>query len=179
VIDPAPAIGKRFAWEPSNELGPGDSVSQELKLPPGTWDLSLQYQSPVVGLTIEASGQEFELPAAMDGAIPFRLGEGPFWPVGRIEVAQGPVEITVRADDLSAIQSLLGVNRRAAIGNIVATAPDPYRVIPFTDACGAYVDHFEVADSVALRDPGAITHRRKIARAALQGRYDPRNLPDE
>jgi hypothetical protein len=177
IFQPPPVIGKRFSWDPGNKLAPGASARQTLDLPPGSWELSMQYQSPLVDLTVGAAGEEFEVPAAMDGAIPFRLGEGPFWPVGEIQASGGPVEITVRADEVSGFQDLIGVGREAAVGNIVATQTDPYTTIPFADACGEYVDHYTI-DPRAL-DPGVISHRRQIARLALEGRYRPQESQDE
>jgi hypothetical protein len=176
IFAPPPVIGKRFSWDPGNKLAPGESAAQTLQLPPGEWALSMQYQSPVVDLTVESAGEEFEIPAAMDGAIPFRLGEGPFWPVGEITSEGGPVEITVRAADASGFQDLIGVGREAAIGNIVATQAERREVIPFDDACGEYVDHYTI-DPRAL-DEGVISHRRQIARLALEGRYRPQSSED-
>ena len=145
VISPRPAIGKRLDWSPSERLAPGESASQTLELKPGAWELSLQYQSPVVGLRVKAPGLDLDLPPAMDGAIPFRFGQGPFWPAGRIEVPKGGrVRITVEADDVSGISRLLGVDATAAIGNIVAVQPGAWHRVPFADACGEYVDHYQV-----------------------------------
>jgi hypothetical protein len=181
VFDPPPVIGKRFSWKPSGELGPGDSATQTLNLPAGDWDLSMQYQSPVVGLSVDAAGESFDVPAAMDGAIPFRFGEGPFWPVGQISSSGGPVEITARVDDLSTFQDLIGVNRKAAIGNIVATQTDPYRTIPFAAApgppCGDYVDSYTIDPRRITK--GVVKHRRLFAQAALSGHYQPKDLSDE
>jgi hypothetical protein len=172
IFDPRPVIGKRYAWRPDNELGGGESATLTLKLPPGRWELSMQYQSPVVALTVEAGGHSFDVPAAMDGAIPFRLGQGPFWPVGEVTSSGGPVPITVRADDLSAFQRLIGVSRKGAIGNIAATQANPYRTIPFSQACGKYVDHYKVRRRVLKRKH--IERLREIAHAALDGHYQPK-----
>ena len=159
---------------------PGDSATQTLQLPAGDWDLSMQYQSPVVGLSVDAGGESFDVPAAMDGAIPFRLGQGPFWPVGQISSSGDPVEITVRIDDLSTFQSLIGVNRNAAIGNIVATRTDPYRTIPFEPApgppCGDYVDSYTVDPAVVK--PDEIERLRRSAENALSGHYQPKDKPE-
>jgi hypothetical protein len=177
VFDPPPVNGKRLNWEPSNRLGPGESASQTIELPPGRWELSLQYHSPVVGLSVEAADDRFELPAAMDGAIPYRHGQGPYWPVGAVDSGGGPLEITVVVDDVSTFQRLIGVGREAAIGNLVAIRQDPYRTIPFREACGEYLDYFTVNREILARERGPIKRRENIARQALRGGYDPRNLP--
>ena len=173
VFEPTPVIGKRRDWEPSNNLRPGDSVSQTLELPPGDWQLSLQYQSPIGGLKLEVKGQTLELPAAMDGAIPYRFGEGPFWPVGKVQSDGAPLELTVRAEDASTLQKLLGVDRAAFVGNVVATRIDPYVTVPFSRACGEYVDHFWVPKDKVLKKPGRIYGARRAAAEALTGHYQP------
>jgi hypothetical protein len=97
--------------------------------------------------------------------------------VGEVESGGGPLELTVRADDVSTFQRLIGVGREAAIGNLVAIRREPYRTGPFAAACGEYLDYFTVNREILDRERGAIKRRENIARAALQGRYDPRNLP--
>ena len=82
-------------------LEPGQSASQTITLPPGEWDLSFQYSSPVAPLRVEADGLEAEMPPGVEGAIPYRVDQGPYWPVGSIDSDGGPVEITVTADELS------------------------------------------------------------------------------
>jgi hypothetical protein len=173
IFAPAPVIGKRRSWAPTNGLSPGQSATQELTLPPGNWELSIQYQSPVVGLTVRAAGESFPLPAAMDGAIPFRLGQGPFWRVGEISSDGGPVQIEVGADGLSTLQKLLGVGRRAAIGNVVATRTDPHREIPFRRACGTYVDHYTVDPAVVRAKAKHVARLRQISEGALNGHFVP------
>ncbi|MSO41314.1 MAG: hypothetical protein EXQ70_05365 [Solirubrobacterales bacterium] len=154
IISPPPAIGKREDWDPSGTLAPGGSASQALELKPGTWELSLQYQSPLVGIRVKAPGLDIRLPSAMDGAIPFRFGQGPFWPAGRVEVRKGGlVRITAEADGVSGIPSLLGVDPRASIGNIVAVQPGTWRRVPFRDACGEYVDHYRVPPGNVKKKP--------------------------
>jgi hypothetical protein len=175
LIVPAPVIGKRNEWDQSNELAAGESATQTLRLPAGRWLLSLQYQSPVKGLTVEADGESFEVPGAMDGAITFRRAQGPFWPVGELDSAGGPVDITVRVNGLSAVQRLLGVDGEAAIGNIVATRPEPYRGIPFGRACGRYVDHYVIRpQSLSDRERRISERVGELTEIALTGRYRPK-----
>src|SRR4029078_13010605 len=42
-IQPMSVVGKRFFWKPELSTGDGDTISQPLKLPPGRWQLALQY----------------------------------------------------------------------------------------------------------------------------------------
>ena len=124
-----------------NNLAPGEAASQTIPLPPGRWTLSLQYVSPVTGVTVRAPGLDVHLPAGMDAAIPYRPDQGPYWPVGTITSQGGPVTVSVTADDVNWYQSLLGVDAPAVIGNLTAVNPDGFKLVPTVDACRLFVDH--------------------------------------
>jgi hypothetical protein len=124
-----------------NNLAPGETASQRIVLPPGRWELSLQYVSPVTGLTVKAPGLDVHLPAGVDAAIPYRPDQGPFWPVGTITSKGGPVTVSVTADDVNWFQSLIGVDAPAVIGNLTAVNPDGFKLVPTAAACGLFVDH--------------------------------------
>jgi hypothetical protein len=47
----------------------------------------------------------------------------------------------VRADDVSSLQKVLGVDAPAVIGNLTAVRADGFRTLPTAAACGLYVDH--------------------------------------
>jgi hypothetical protein len=166
VTWPRPVIAKRLNWivegepldvEPggevsaSAEIAPGESATQTIVLPPGTWDLSFQYASEVVPLEVEVLGETFEMRPGIEGAIPFRPDEGPFWPVGQVEAPGGPVEITITAKEPSALQRALGVDAPAALGNIAATRLSDLRVSSIQDACYRYMDHYYLGAPGALR----------------------------
>ncbi len=144
LVWPRPVIAKRLYWEQDgetdNEVPPGGEASQEIRLPPGSWELSIQYASPVSGIEVEAQGLSAGLPSGVDAAIPYRPDQGPYWPVGTVE-GGGPIEITVRADELSALQKLLGVDAPAVIGNVTAVQTAGIRANPLAASCGLYVDH--------------------------------------
>jgi hypothetical protein len=137
---PRPVIAKRLYWEPGNELAPGETADQEIELPPGEWQLSLQYASPVTGIEVEAPGLARELPAGVDAAIPFRPDQGPYWPVGEIDGGRS-VTVSVRAEGVSWLQQLLGVDAPAVIGNLTAVRAEGFRTLPTAAACRLYVDH--------------------------------------
>jgi hypothetical protein len=155
---PRPVIAKRLYWkrddgeqgERTTTLEPGRSASQTITLPPGEWDLSFQYSSPVAPVRVNAGDLEAEMPQGVEGAIPFRPDEGPYWPVGSVTSDGGPMEVRVTADELSKVQQLLGVDAVAAIGNLVATRLSDIGTTPFTASCGDYLDHYY------LGRPGAI-----------------------
>jgi hypothetical protein len=124
-----------------NNLAPGETASQQVKLPPGRWELSLQYVSPVTGVTVRAPGLEVHLPAGVDAAIPYRPDQGPYWPVGEVTGSGEPVTVSVTADDVDWFQSLIGVDAPAVVGNLTAVNPDGFKLVPTADACKLFVDH--------------------------------------
>jgi hypothetical protein len=124
-----------------NQLAPGQTASQTIPLPPGKWELSLQYVSPVTGVTVRAPGLDVHLPAGVDAAIPYRPDQGPYWPVGTITSQGGPTTVSVTADDVNWYQSILGVDAPAVVGNLTAVNPDGFKVVPTAQACRFFVDH--------------------------------------
>jgi hypothetical protein len=124
-----------------NNLAPGETASQTIPLPPGRWTFSLQYVSPIAGVTVRAPGLDVHLPAGVDAAIPYRPDQGPYWPVGTITSQGGPVTVSVTADDVNWFQSLIGVDAPAVIGNLTAVNPDGFKLVPTADACRLFVDH--------------------------------------
>jgi hypothetical protein len=140
LVWPRPVIAKRLYWEPGNELAPGDQASQEIALPPGRWELSIQYASPVSGIEVEAPGLAEDLPSGVEAAIPFRPDQGPYWTVGSVD-GGGKIEITVKADELNTLQKLLGVDAPAVIGNVTAVQTEGIRLNPLAASCRLYVDH--------------------------------------
>ena len=124
-----------------NQLTPGQTASQTISLPHGKWELSLQYVSPVTGVTVKAPGLDVHLPAGVDAAIPYRPDQGPYWPVGEVTSQGGPVTVSVTADDVNWFQSLIGVDAPAVIGNLTAVNPDGFKLVPTAQACSLFVDH--------------------------------------
>jgi hypothetical protein len=148
-----PVIAKRLFWEPTNSLEPGAEASQEIKLPPGDWDLSIQYASPVAGIEVEAPGLEASLPPGVEAAIPFRPDQGPYWTVGRVG-GGSKITVTVKADELSTLQKLLGVDAPAVIGNITAVQTAGVHLNPLAASCGLYVDHIIGGEQQTRTAPG-------------------------
>jgi hypothetical protein len=152
---PRPVIAKRLYWRagaPSgvlpeerpidNELEPGETASQRIYLPPGRWELSLQYVTAVTGVTVRAPGVDVHLPSGMDAAIPYRPDQGPYWPVGEVTSAGEKITVSVEADDIEAYQKLLGVDAPAVIGNLTAVHLGGVVTVANTPAaCGLFVDH--------------------------------------
>jgi hypothetical protein len=160
VVWPRPVIAKRLYWTAGssgsdvakgsvradqapldNNLAPGQTTSQTIVLAPGRWKLSIQYVSPVTGITVRAPGLEVHLPSGMDAAIPYRPDQGPYWPAGEVISRGGPITVSVQADDINWLQRVLGVDAPAVIGNLTAVNRTGFEEIPTASACGLYVDH--------------------------------------
>ncbi len=109
----------------------GDSVTTEVRLPRGRWQLSLDYVSPQA-VRLELGGQAISAPPSMD-----RLG--PLWAAGEVDSSGAPARLTVSVDDAP----LSSPNQVAEIAGIAATpVPLRRRLVPLSAACGRYVDWY-------------------------------------
>jgi hypothetical protein len=139
------AIGTKPEWSNGSILGNGETTSQSLELPAGTWNLSLQYFSPFA-LSITAPGFDQELVAALDGQRPNTISlanNGQFWPAGKFQSKGGKVEFTVHAAPADWMQSLSGYDGKAYIGELVATKAEGRKTVPLSQACGGWIDWYE------------------------------------
>ncbi len=142
------AIGTKPMWSNGSILETGESTSQSLDLPKGTWDLSLQYFAPFP-LQITAPGFKEELIPALDGQRPSSISlnnNGQFWPAGKFQSPGGKVEFTIDAAPADWLQSLTGWNAKAYVGELVATKAEPHREVPLARACGQWIDWYEGAE---------------------------------
>ena len=147
-----PVVGQAADWilsetgrrwgEGLSEVSAGESAYQVLDLPPGRWEISLQYASPVA-LEVRAPGLRVSLPPSLDVV-------GPFWVAGSVRVEGGPVRFEVAARD-----SWLSRGRVAALGVLAATRVDRgVEVMPLEQSCDRYVDWYQIEvsqRSAALR----------------------------
>jgi hypothetical protein len=142
---PGAVIGPKTAWSDGSILGTGESTSQSLDLPAGTWNLSIQYFSPF-GLTLSAPGFSEPLIAALDGERPntISLGNsGQYWPAGKFQSKGGKTTFTLSTADASGLQSLTGYDGKAYVGELVAVPAEPHRIVPLSKACGGWIDWYE------------------------------------
>ncbi|HET7454749.1 MAG TPA: hypothetical protein VFJ76_04445 [Solirubrobacterales bacterium] len=142
---PGAVIGQKGGWDEGSILGTGAETSQSLRLPAGSWNLSLQYFSPF-DLKLSAPGFSETLKAALDGQRPntISLGNnGQFWPAGRYESNGGRTRFTLTTADASTLQSLTGYDGKAYVGELVAVPAEPHRSVPLSQACNRWIDWYE------------------------------------
>jgi hypothetical protein len=140
-----PVVGR--VWHPSPELTQSKPAQQRLYLTPGRWDLSIQYAS-TQALQVTATGGALAAPfsASLRSNLLFR-GPSPYYPVGSLTVKRpGEVVFGVSVDDPPLIGRLLHTESKAYLTGLAATRADPPRqTVALRNACGRYVDWYEVA----------------------------------
>jgi hypothetical protein len=145
VFTVQPVIGR--VWHPSPELTQTTPAQQRLYLTPGRWDISIQYAS-TQAMRVTASGGPLAAPfdASLRTNLLFR-GPSPYYPVGTLEVKRpGEVVFNVSVDDPPLAGRLLHTESKAYLTGLAATRADPPRQsVPLRQACGRYLDWYEVA----------------------------------
>jgi hypothetical protein len=146
VFAAPPVIGG--AWSPSSTVESGSDASLTLKLSPGRWWISVQYDS-TRALRIRAPGMAATVPANLD----YR-GSVPFYAAGELTVLRGgPVRFTASVERLPLAGRLLGAHSVAHLGTLAATPargghpgePMPglgEPTLPLRRACGRYLDWY-------------------------------------
>jgi hypothetical protein len=146
---PGAVVGTKDRWSPSPTLETGESASQTLRLPAGSWSLSMQYFSPF-DLNLGAPGFRQPLQAALDGQRPNTISlanEGQFWPAGTIRSDGKPIRFTLTAAEPSTLQRLTGYTGRASLGELVAVPRGPHRIVLLGKACGGWLDWYEAEEA--------------------------------
>jgi hypothetical protein len=145
VFTVQPVVGR--VWHPSPELTQSKPAQQRLYLTPGRWDISIQYAS-TQALHVTGTGGALTAPfsASLRTNLLFR-GPSPYYPVGTLQVKRpGEVVFNVSVDDPPLVGRLLGTDSKAYLTGLAATRADPPRqTTALRDACGRYVDWYEVA----------------------------------
>ena len=142
-VGPIPVVGAPKAWVQALgvppildeggffPLPPATTASQTLNLPPGEWDISLQYLSHTP-LEVRAAGLRTEMP-------PIVASGGPYWSVGRVRSDGGSTVVQVTPAE----PPRLSTPRLASVGTVAATRVDVRRqTVPLRRACGRYVDWY-------------------------------------
>ena len=114
---------------------PGGSDTTSVVVPPGQWNLSLQYESPEP-LDITAGGRHFTMPAYDDRP-------GPFFPIGSVTSTGARISVIVHEPTATAFT---GHGLAALLTQVAAVrSPDPRVLVPMNRACGRYVDWYRLA----------------------------------
>jgi hypothetical protein len=142
IVRATPVVGRATDWS-GEARDAGSTASQTLRLPPGRWDISLQYVSrnPI---DVQAGGERTTMPANLDRMSPFFRA---------LTVrGGGPVRITVHVHRLGVIGRALGSTGRTRALNSPDLRPlaglaatrhgDTPRSVPLARACGRYVDAY-------------------------------------
>jgi hypothetical protein len=131
AVRPAPIVA------PVEPVAAGETGSVGLRLPAGSWDLTMPYMSPQP-VRVTAPGLDVTVPANLDRA-------GPRLRIGRIELSRaGPLRIEFHVEETP-----LTPSTALATLNYVAIVPadSAPRVVPIERACGKYVDWYRPAAS--------------------------------
>jgi hypothetical protein len=116
-------------------LAPDSHLTTTLRLPRGSWDLSLEYTSEEV-LKLAADGRRWVLPA--NTARP-----GPYFYFGTVNSnGRKPTLVQIYETHPSRFTSSIDL---ASLSNIAATRhPDTRTLVPMAHACGRYVDWYRL-----------------------------------
>lgn len=113
---------------------PGGFENATLLLPPGKWDVSLEYLSPVP-VDVLVGGLFRAMPAYLDRP-------GPYFRVGSVVSNGHPMIVIIHARRPS---WMTGQDLEAQLTSIAATSsPDTRTLVPLRRACGRYVDWFRI-----------------------------------
>jgi hypothetical protein len=151
TVEPPPIVVSSDEWSMTT-IEDGDEAVAEVEVPPGAWDVSLQYDA-TRPITIEASGSA---PVTAPGNLDFR-GPAPFYPVGSITGIEGAsVRISVTVERPPLAGRLLGASSVAHLRTLALTPRFPGdatgveipfpgaadRDLPGRRACGGYADWY-------------------------------------
>ena len=132
LLDGGSWQGPLLAREPGvSVLQAGAEVAQQVVLPAGRWQLSLQYTSSTP-LSVRTQGFNSSLPAALEH-------QGQYWPAGVFTSTGGTrtIQVVVHAPPF------LATSRSALLGDIAFVRVDVApKLVPLHAACGRYVDWY-------------------------------------
>jgi hypothetical protein len=139
-----PVEGSEADWQPSATIAPGEVAKQSLELSPGTWELSLAYDSPrplelrVTGPA--TNGRRLELPANLD----FRGPTPPFPADQMLELHHsGTYEVEISLTEAPLAGRALGAEGEAHLRGLFAVETGiPVERTAGRPPCGKYVDWY-------------------------------------
>jgi hypothetical protein len=142
IVRPPPVIATAPGWH-GDARHAGSTATRTLSLPPGRWDISMQYVSRNA-IDVTVGGRTTTLPANLD-----RLG--PLFAAGTTPGGRQATRVHVHGPTLFA--RLLGASSRThafdshhnqPLGAVVATRRVPPQRVPLSHACGRYVDSYKL-----------------------------------
>jgi hypothetical protein len=150
VLDCRSAAGRKLSHRPGEAsvvrapvtapgpgLTAGGSAAVPLRLPPGQWDISLQYYGSF-DLTVTSQGLRRTMPAYLGRP-------GPFFDVGRV-MGNGTKTPVVLIFSVPRPSIVTGTGLFTAAPLIAATpVPAQRRLVPLSHACGQYVDWYRLS----------------------------------
>jgi hypothetical protein len=113
--------------------GPSSVVTAVLRVPPGRWQLSLDYQSPAT-FELSAGPRRFTLPARLEPL-------GQLNPVGYVDSTGAPIAIRYVTPGSPLTDGLTGVLSHPPVA---VRAGQRDRLVPLREACGRYLDWYRV-----------------------------------
>jgi hypothetical protein len=117
-------------------LAAGQSTSVTLRLPPGTWQLSLPFVS-TQAVTVRGPGLNVSLPPNLDRP-------GNLWPVGTVYSTGAPISLNMTMTNPALLPSGRPVTQYFTPEQLVAAPDRPDQIVPLRSACGRYVDWYQV-----------------------------------
>ncbi|MGI8462575.1 MAG: hypothetical protein ACR2OC_13240, partial [Solirubrobacterales bacterium] len=142
---PIPPIeGPESRWGKAATIAPGETATQEIRLTPARWEISLAYDSPrPLSIRVSGpglSGSDLALPANLD----FRGPTPPFPAEPPLDIHhRGAYELEVTLADAPLAGRLLGVEGEAHLRGLFATPVSaPVKRIAGARTCGEYVDWY-------------------------------------
>jgi hypothetical protein len=141
-VRPQPVVPGRGRWRTATGEAPpgvpweatnGETRTQVLQLPAGTWDISLRWFSDLP-LRLSAGSLHTTLPAYINDDVTFASA-------GRVTSDGGPLTVRVDVPPRRRVATL----RTVRLGTVAATRVDqPGRLVPVARACGKYVDWYRL-----------------------------------
>ena len=117
-------------------LVPNQSEPVEIKLPAGRWQLSLPYTSQEA-VIVSGAGLHVTLPPNLD-----RLGT--VWPVGTVNSTGGPIALMFHMTHPGVLSSHDPYTQFFTPEALVAARLEPDHRVPLSQACGRYVDWYQL-----------------------------------
>jgi hypothetical protein len=123
-------------YTPVSPLVPSASERLDLHLAPGPWQLSLPYTSQEA-VRVSGGGLHVTLPANLDRP-------GTIWPVGVVHSTGRPITLTLKMTHPGLLNTQDPITQYFTPQSLVAVPERPDTRVALRDACGRYVDWYQL-----------------------------------